>query len=213
MVGRRARSELDKIARHDDIVIEAGRAIDRLGVEAFTMDAVAAGLGLAKGTLYRYFATREALVLAVLRVDLVEWFGHIDHQLAGTSAAGLDELLVRSLVDRPRMLQLLAVVPSTLERNVPFDLALDFKSFLLARTIHIGASIDRVLVAPEGSGAQLIVRLNACLIGLYLGGHPAPVVTQVLDRPEFAPLRVDLAQELGHVTRALVRAIPAKATT
>jgi AcrR family transcriptional regulator len=213
MAGRRARTEFDKTARRDDIVCAAARVVDRAGFDAFTMEAVATELDLVKGTLYRYFPTREALVLAVLRLDLVEWFDLIEAHLPHTSSDELAERLVESLIARPRLLELLAVLPSVLEHNVPFDMALDFKSFLLDRIGHVGATIDGVLSAHHGAGAQLLVRLNACLIGLYQGAHPSSVVRQVLDRPEFAPLRVDLADELTHLTHALVRTVLTKEST
>ena len=213
MTARRARSDLDKATRRDDIVRTAAQVLDETGFDTFTMDGVASLLDLVKGTLYRYFPTREALVLAVLRRDLATWFDSIDAELGDVSADQLGAGLVDSLVARPPLLQLLAVLPSVLEHNVPFETALDFKSFLLERTSHTGRLIDRLLGAADGSGARLLVRLNAAMIGLYVGAHPSPVVAQVLELPAFAPLRVDLAEELAHLTHALLRTILSEGTT
>ena len=67
---RRARSDLDKAERRADILEAARATIDGSEMDEFTMDAVAAKLGLAKGTLYRYFPTREAVLLGILGVFL-----------------------------------------------------------------------------------------------------------------------------------------------
>jgi AcrR family transcriptional regulator len=210
---QRARSDTDKATRRVEIVAAARAAFDAAELDAFTMDAVASKLGLARGTLYRYFPTREALLLAVLHDDLDEWFDVLDGALdtaVGERAAA--NRLVHTLVDRPRMMRLLAMLPSILEQNVPHGTALEFKTFLLRRSAVTGALIDRAVGARRGSGVQLLVHLNAGVIGLYLGAHPAHVVALVLAEPEFAPLRVDLQPELAHLTRALMGAMPRKGT-
>ena len=209
---RRARSDLDKAERRADILEAARATIDVSEMDEFTMDAVAAKLGLAKGTLYRYFPTREAVLLGILGADLEEWFEQIDRRLAKAAGrAPVVSALVGTLIARPRLLRLLAVLPSVLEHNVPFATAHEFKSFLLRGSASTGSLIDTALQAREpGAGVHLLVQLNAGVIGLYHGAHPARIVATVLAEPEFAPLRVDLRRELTHLTRALVGAIPCK---
>jgi AcrR family transcriptional regulator len=208
MTNRRARTEADKAGRRADILVAAATTFDRSEFDAFTMEAVAGELGLAKGTLYRYFPTREGLLLEVLRGELDDWFAEIDGAIARvTSARGVADRLVTTLTARARMLRLLAVLPSVLERNVPYETALDFKTFLLDHSARTGALLDTALSARKGSGSRLLVQLNAGVIGLYLGAHPSPVVAEVLAQPSFVPLRVDLRRELTHLTRALVGAI------
>jgi AcrR family transcriptional regulator len=209
---RRARTDDDKADRRHDIVEAARSTFDATDLQAFTMDAVATTLGLAKGTLYRYFPTREALLLGVLHDDIDEWFDAVDAALASASTDGaVTSRLVGTLMDRPRVMRLLAVLPSILEHNVPHATAAEFKRFLLERSAVTGAFIDAAIRTRRGSGVRLLVHLNAGVIGLYLGAHPAPVVAMVLAEDDFAPLRVDLRRELTHLTRALVGAMPRKA--
>ncbi len=151
---RRARSDLDKAERRADILEAARATIDGSEMDEFTMDAVAAKLGLAKGTLYRYFPTREAVLLGILGADLEGWFAHIDRRLAkAVGRAPVVSALVGTLIARPRLLRLLAVLPSVLEHNVPFATAHEFKSFLLHGSAGTGSLIDRALQARRpGSG-------------------------------------------------------------
>ena len=67
---RRARSDLDKAERRADILEAARATIDGSEMDEFTMDAVAAKLGLAKGTLYRYFPSKEFLLVSVMLSDI-----------------------------------------------------------------------------------------------------------------------------------------------
>lgn len=214
MEGRRARTDDDKAARRSDILEAARVTLDSRELAEFTMDAVADALHLAKGTLYRYFPTREGLLLGVLDDDVRDWFSAVSEDLDRTdSAAGVADALVDSLLVRPRLVRLLAVLPSVLEHNVPYATALEFKTVLLHGSATVGEHIDAALGAPAGAGAHLLVQLNAGLIGLSHGAHPSRVVAEVLAQPEFEPLRVDLRRELTHLTRALIGAIDTKDST
>jgi AcrR family transcriptional regulator len=207
MTGTRARSERDKAARREAILDAARAAFDHSDFDAFTMDDVAGRLGLVKGTLYRYFPTREALLVAVLTDELGGWFDTVDRALDAPRPDVVDAL-IPALLARPRTMRLLAVLPTILEHNVPYEEALAFKEFVLTRCAHTGAALDAALGAADGEGARLLLRLNAAVIGLYHGAHPSPVIAAILSGPRFAPLRVDLGDELTHLATALVAVIP-----
>lgn len=209
MATNRARSDDAKAARRHAIIDTALDVFDAAEFDAFTMDAVATKLGLAKGTLYRYFPTREALLLAVLHHDLLVWFDEVDAGLAAArSDRGAADALIDPLLARPRLMRLLSVLPTILEHNVPYETAREFKLFLLQRCATTGTAIERAVHARPGAGVRLLVQLNAGVIGFYHGAHPSPVVAMVLAETPFAPLRVDLRRELTHLARTLVRAIP-----
>ena len=87
-----ARSDDAKRARRRFIVTTADQLLRREGFDAFTMNKLAAATGLAKGTLYLYFATREELVLA-LYTDLhngwINRFLAAEKQMVTTDYAAL----------------------------------------------------------------------------------------------------------------------------
>ena len=62
---QRARSETAKLEREDSILTATEILLRQSGYDSMTMQAVATAAGLAKGTLYLYFTSRESLVLAV----------------------------------------------------------------------------------------------------------------------------------------------------
>ena len=70
---KRARSEAAKSERMDAIIAAADTLLRRSGYDRMTMQAVAVEAGLAKGTLYLYFSSREMLVLAVYGRLFDEW--------------------------------------------------------------------------------------------------------------------------------------------
>lgn len=77
MTGARARSPDAKRARRHFILTTAEQILRSDGFDAFTMNSLANTTGLAKGTLYLYFSSREELVLALyihLNDDWVDRF-------------------------------------------------------------------------------------------------------------------------------------------
>lgn len=83
--GRRGRPTLDRIAAIDTAIREAALStfLD-LGYEAASMDAVALGSGVSKGTLYARYESKELLFRAILEDELKRWSqraGQQDHLL------------------------------------------------------------------------------------------------------------------------------------
>jgi AcrR family transcriptional regulator len=61
-------------ARNRALLLDAAqRLVEQCGVEAVTMDAVAATAGVGKGTVFRRFSSREGLMAALLDHSEAEW--------------------------------------------------------------------------------------------------------------------------------------------
>jgi AcrR family transcriptional regulator len=210
MATRRARSDEDKLARRTQILDAARAVFDRGEVDAFTMDEVAAELALAKGTLYRYFPTREGLLLALADDEYGEWFSRIDVALArpveGDRAALLPAMLVDEMLADPRFLRLAALVPSVLERNVPFETAMEYKCHVVERSRRTTRLVAQWLDITDERAVQLLIHLQAAATGLFHAANPAPVIVQVMADPSFPGRRTDLRAELLHNAQALVQA-------
>jgi AcrR family transcriptional regulator len=174
-----------------------------------SMADVAAAAGVAKGTLYLYFKTKEELFLALLEADLDAWFNALDSALgfgAGRlQAAALSDVLARSLVERPALRRLLALQGAVIEQNVEYERALRFKWRLASRMTATGALLERrtVFLRP-GDGVQLLLQLQALAAGLQQLAEPAPVMRRILEAPGMEVLRVEFERELRAALRALL---------
>jgi AcrR family transcriptional regulator len=212
VTGQRARKQADKAARERAIVAAGWTLFGDMPYAAITMDAVAAHVGLAKGTLYLYFPTKEALFLAVVEAQLGTWFAATNAALAECSAtAGADtpaRVIAASLTARPALVRLLTILHTILEQNIDLETARRFKRFLLARMTETGALLEGALpgLAP-GEGVALLLRIYALVLGLAQLADPAPVVRTVLADPELAPFAIDFGAELA---RALPLLIPSE---
>ena len=86
---KRARSKAAKSERKDAIIAAAETLLRQSGYDAMTMQAVAMEAGLAKGTLYLYFSTREALVLDVYGWLFDKWIDEFASHVSNVS--GVEE--------------------------------------------------------------------------------------------------------------------------
>ncbi len=206
----RARKVHEKEERRNEI-LAAGRELwsERKSHAAFNMSEVAERAGLAKGTLYIYFDTKEALLLALLSEELSEWLGEMDEALdqGGTwSELRVSTLLSESLGRRPTLTQLLALMSSILEGNVPEQEVLSFKTFLLDRVAVTAARLERRLpFLQAGEGGRLLVMCHALVTGLFPMANPPTAVDRVLRKPEMAVFRVDFEKDLGATLHAMLR--------
>ncbi|MDA8661195.1 TetR/AcrR family transcriptional regulator, partial [Luminiphilus sp.] len=70
---RRAVTDAQKQFRRQEILDGARAYFEAAGYEGFTMTQLAARLGIVKGTLYLYFPTKEAIILALYARALEDW--------------------------------------------------------------------------------------------------------------------------------------------
>jgi AcrR family transcriptional regulator len=215
---RRARSDEDKLERRNAILRTAWRMYTREpSFSAFTMAALAQQAGLAKGTLYLYFRTKEELFLALLESGFDAWFDVMDARLAegeGASWAPEDaaEVVVRSLRGRETLARLLSIQPVIVEHNVDYEAALRFKRGVMRRAEATGQRLEaRLAFLRSGEGARLLVQLHALVIGVWQLAEPSPVIRRVMQAPELAPARVDFDEDLRFLLVTLLRGMQANA--
>ncbi len=197
---QRARKAEDKEGRRRLILGAARELWARATYATFNMAEVAERAGLAKGTVYIYFATKEALLLDLLHEELALWFDALDARLdqGGTwTPKRVAQLLSETLDERPMLTHLLALMSSILEHNVPEEAVIAFKTFLRDRVAVTGPRIEKRLpFLREGEGAHVLVVSHALVTGFQPMAVPPATVAKVLERDDMAVFRVDFAKEI-----------------
>lgn len=206
---QRARNDQDKQARRAAILTEAGVLLHEHPFARITMAQVATACGLAKGTLYLYFRSKEELFLALLERELLEWFEGLRGQLGALPQVDADTLgqaFARSLEPRPLLGELLLILHTVLEHNVEPEAALAFKHRLRDQLEAGGHALEQAWPdLPRGTGARTLLRMYALSIGLRQVAFPAPAVAEILAREDMAALRVDFTRDLAESIADLLR--------
>ncbi|MEM9010283.1 MAG: TetR family transcriptional regulator [Pseudomonadota bacterium] len=197
---QRARRPEQKEVRRRTILEAAALVLDRDGLEATSLAAIAAEAGVVKSGLYRYFESREEILLRLLLTDLDAACDAIEARLRGRTGdvAAVAAAMTASFVERPRLCLLISQLSSTLERNVSGAALREVKQALLASSARASGLIGAAL--PEmGEPAchDVVLIVFTTLAGLWPMTNPSAELATLLEEPDFALLRKDFAESLG----------------
>lgn len=203
-IKRRAVNDDQKEQRKQAIIDAAWELFQQNDYDAVNVKDVAHAINLAKGTVYVYFKTKEALFLAVQMQQFDAWFDTVDAALPNVhDIDSLVALFTSTLEERPHLTRLFAILHTTLERNIDYDDALSFKQTLYQRIAHTGQLMEQFIdVLPANSGAQILMDTYAITIGIQHMSDAAPVVHDVLrDHPELTAFEVNFKSSLGALVK------------
>jgi AcrR family transcriptional regulator len=206
---RRAVREDQKGQRRQAIMEVAWRMFQEKPFVEINILEVAQAAGLAKGTLYLYFATKEELFLSIQEEQFGFWFDVVDQELGREEQLTREQIvehLTISLAERPAFLRLLAITHGTLERNVALEGIVRFKRMVRERLLHTGALLDRQLhLGGPQHGARLLLQIYALVIGIEsLSDMNEAVRSALAAAPELELFRIDFAAELRRALHALI---------
>ncbi|MBN1995339.1 MAG: TetR family transcriptional regulator [Anaerolineae bacterium] len=201
VIKQRAISDEQKEERRLAILEATLQLYQETSYEAVNMAEVAEKAGIAKGTVYLYFKTKEELFLALLAQEFAAWFDEAEacfKQIqAGQGSCTVDEfiaLIGYSLENRSTLVRLTAILHSILEQNIDFAPALHFKQLLLARILQAGALLETCLPFLEpGQGTLVMLHIYVLLIGVQQLAEPAPIVKQVIAQKGLEVFQVDFS--------------------
>ena len=200
-VKQRARSEMAKSEREDSIIMAAELLLRQSGYDAMTMQAVATAAGLAKGTLYLYFTSRESLVLAVYGRLFDRWVGRfVVHEAELTGFDGFCRDFVRHYADDPLFLQLTGFANALLEPQLDHAAYIAGKRGMMRRVKRLAGCLCQQFDVAPGNAQKLVWGL------LTIAGGTAQMTVQ----PPFAqpdlPDDVTAFTDLAHFETVFLNA-------
>ena len=163
---RRAVTDAQKQFRRQEILDGARAYFEASGYEGFTMTQLAGRLGIVKGTLYLYFPTKEAIILALYARALEDWCEAVKVKLA-TPIAGDDfvQLFYDTATADPILIPILTRLEHVIEHNISVELLVEAKRHFQACFEGIADKTQSALgLAPE-QARELILTLGVLLSG------------------------------------------------
>jgi AcrR family transcriptional regulator len=161
----------DAVRNHHRILDAARDVLGESGASA-SMEEIAARAGVGVGTVYRRFASKDALIDELLRLALQEIVAVAERSLARTDGYGLDELLHgigHSLADHARYADLLLQRPTDPAASRRMRAAIDE---LTARARAAGA------VDPGTTAGDVMALIWAMRGLIQTAGEAAPTPWQ-----------------------------------
>ena len=161
---RRAVTDAQKQFRRQEILDGARAYFEASGYEGFTMTQLAGRLGIVKGTLYLYFPTKEAIILALYALALEDWCEAVKVKLA-TPIAGDDfvQLFYDTATADPILIPILTRLEHVIEHNISVELLVEAKRHFQTCFESIADKTQSALgLAPE-QARELILTLGVLL--------------------------------------------------
>ena len=181
-------------------IVNAVQELARRDLSAsYSVEQLARKAGLAKGTVYLYFKTREEMLLAVHEKQAHELFDVVERALAapGASAGKVVKAGLRYLKAHPEFYPLAANCRSMLDKNVGTEAAFAFKVGIGRRLEPLGARIEQLYPGlKRGEGAVLLMNNYAMIVGLWQLADPPLSLRPVMHRPEMQLFKLDFERQL-----------------
>jgi len=202
---RRATNTTEKRARRQHILSAAETLLQRWSLDDVNVDRIADVAGVAKGTVYRYYRTREELMLEVFDRHHGVWCNALVSQM--NAAAGeptpddIGDMVVRTLAEDPLLLRLFGRIGGLLRGSVSPQAARLFQAHRATRITEVATALERriaYVTAPQA--ARWMLRIEFVVAGMASLAHSASARTSAVDPPDAVMPGLDLESELRAVT-------------
>ena len=208
---KRAITEEQKNERRQKILDSARSLFEQTDFKSITIEQIAQNSGIAKGSVFLYFKTKEELFLYLTIEELEKWNHEFDSKLENVGrekALQTNELLDlvdSTLIKNTVLIRLLAMLSATFEQNIGYEQAYHCKRIIYQRTENTGLLLDRyVCFFQNGDGAKFYLFLYALIAGLYQMSNPPPVVKQVLQDMKLHGCHIDFRTYLLDMLKYLL---------
>jgi len=168
---------------------------------------VAQAAGLAKGTVYLYFPSKEEMLLALHERHVAHFFSELMKKLAEPGPLDFDDIFPTTrehLIRQPGYLALTSRCFGMMDREISIDAALEFKARVAQILTGAGAALERHFPGLDrGGGVVILLHSYGLIVGLWQLLHPNERLGKAMERPQLRILKLDYEREIENALRAL----------
>ena len=209
---KRAVSDEQKNEKTALITSAAEKLFESDKFERITIEKIAKQAGIAKGTVFIYFKTKEEIFLSIAEKETANWKKHLTEAI--TSACVKDKkitvevlcnILISSL-ENNNFIKLISILDDTLEQNIDFKKALHFKKYVKSEMQEISALIEASSgTLKPGNGIIIINSLYTCAIGAYKVSNPSDTVKKITKRPGMEIFDRNFYDLMHHISMCYIK--------
>jgi AcrR family transcriptional regulator len=205
---RRATVNEEKAARRLRILDAATELLASWSYADITMARIAAVTGVAKGTLYLYFRTKEELFLELYERRLGAWYAELEALAvagAGTIEPAVAARVISSTIaTRPILIRLHGILHSALGCNLAPETIVAFRRRQYLTAVSLATALaGRISGLSDAGALRFLIRLEAVVVGLSWTAIP-PSARSIEDA-DLTAFHVDFETELREIVTALLR--------
>jgi AcrR family transcriptional regulator len=204
---QRAVAQEDKEARRTAILDAAESLFLRHPERIANVAEVAESAGLAKGTVYLYFPSKEEMLLALHERHVAAFFAELTRRLDAPVAVGFDDVFDiarRHIIRGAGYLDLTSRCLSLMDREIPLERALEFKMRVGEMLVQAGSRLERHFPAlGPGHGVALLCNSYGLMIGMWQLMHTNERFGDAMERPEMRMFHRDYESDVEGAVRAM----------
>lgn len=162
--------------------------------------------GLAKGTFYIYFKTKEELFVELVATAMDELFSKLNAYLEQPEVTprGCIDVFIGAIDRRAPIIQLGPMLTGVLEKNTDPAVTLGFKRKLVDNLTHCSQKLEqRFPGLPPHTAARTLMRSYAIVLGIAQILPSSTDVDTQLQQEEFAPIRLSLSDDAAPIIEML----------
>ena len=180
-INQRARSAEQKALRRQAVLDAAELYFHEVGYEAFSMAQLAKKAGVAKGTLYLYFKTREEIFLTLYEHSLIRWSQVFISELSDAiTSEAYAKLLYRTALADGVFLPLLIRLEHVIEHNVAIPRLIESKRMFIEQVDAVANRSSKALKVSTAQASEIVKTMGVLLIGATQTDHSPSLENEVL---------------------------------
>jgi len=194
---KRARAPEQKAARRQALLAAAARCFVDNNYQLPSATQVAEAAQVAKGTVYLYFSSKEAIFLGLLGEHLQRLLTALRQSVAEVSIA---KRLTANILDyieaEPSFMPLSAQLQTTLQQSLDQPTLVQFKRQLAQSLTDAGHWLEQTYNLTAGTGSRCLLHSYAAMVGLWQLLQWPPALASQAENPDFAVLRRQFSDEI-----------------
>ena len=207
---RRATNPGAKEARGQQMLAATAELLEGWSFSDITMDRIAERTGVAKGTLYLYFRSKEALFLSLYEDRLDAWYAELqalaDHGAGTVEPEAAARVIASTLAARPTLIHLHGLLCSALNYNIDPETMVAFRRRQQGRISTLATALSRrVAKLTDSRALRLLVQLEVVIGGLSWAAQPPASLQRAFDDPDLEIFRINFEEELREIVTALLK--------
>lgn len=212
---QRARTDEKKNERKQAIYNAAFTLFKKNGYDKVSFNGIALEAGFTKSNMYRYFSSKDEIFLNVFADLFSQWTDGFSQQLQrleqGSSAKAFADVWLNSMLSQPKLLDLMPILFTSLERNSSFEQLLAFKRLAMNLLYRLTLDITKIYPEIEGEKAFKLLNLSyAATTNAWTANTQSDALKKLYQLEEFRALKPDFETDLTTSIEIIIHGLKAQ---
>jgi TetR/AcrR family transcriptional regulator len=208
---QRARRPEEKEVRRQQILTAARKLLGKRGIGELSLNELARRSGVSKPNVYRYFESREDVLLQLWVEEVRELGERLEQAFASLGpgdVAGVIAAVVSAFATQPILCELTSIASPVLERNLSVDAIVRAKTNLATLTVHIAGLLHARLPFISLEDCSWLASTAATWVaGIWSAVNPPRAAIEALSRAELSAMQPVFERDLSHLLSVLIEGL------